>query len=88
LENTTSVYDSNSGTKPFTLDEIATRLPAKVFYALPDKYQIIAQKNSPDIILVIGKDLIEKYNMPEDSIEDFKKAQDDQDYLKMQAKSN
>jgi LCP family protein required for cell wall assembly len=88
VEVATSVYDSNSGTKPFTLDEIATRIPAKVFYVLPEKYQIITQKQLPDIVLVIGKDLIEKYNMPEDSIEDFKKAQDDQDYLKMQDKSN
>ncbi|MFA5962011.1 MAG: LCP family protein [Parcubacteria group bacterium] len=87
-EKTTNVYDSNSGTKPFTLDELATRLPAKVFYALPDKYQKIVEKKSPDIVLVIGKDLIEKYNVPEDSIEDFKKAQDDQDLINMQNKSN
>lgn len=88
LEDTTNVYDSNSGALPFTLDEVATRLPAKVFYTLPDKYRKITEKQSPDIILVIGKDLIAKYDMPEDSIEDFKKAQDDQDYLKMQDKSN
>lgn len=88
LEDASNVYDSNSGTKPFTLDEIATRLPAKVLYTLPDKYKKITEKQSPDIVLVIGKDLIAKYNMPEDSIEDFKKAQDDQDYLKLQDKSN
>jgi LCP family protein required for cell wall assembly len=86
LEDTTNVYDSNSGTKPFTLDEIATRLPAKVFYSLPDEYKKITEKQSPDIVLVIGKDLLEKYNMPEDSIEDLKKAQDDQDLLNMQNK--
>ncbi len=88
LEESTDVYDSNSGTLPFTLDEIATRLPANVSYALPGKYQKITAKQPFDIILVIGKDLIGKYNMPEDSIEDFKKAQDDQDYLKMQDKPN
>jgi LCP family protein required for cell wall assembly len=88
LEDATNVYDATSGIKPFTLDEIATRLPAKVFYALPEKYKKIIDKKTPDIILVIGKDLIDKYNMPEDSIEDFKKAQDDQDYLNMQNKSN
>jgi len=95
LTDITSVYDSNSGTKPFTLDEIATRLPAKVSYALSDKYLSSSSfkgnkggQKTPDIVLIIGKDLIEKYNMPEDSIEDFKQAQDDQDYLKMQDKSN
>lgn len=88
LEATTNVYDATSGIKPFTLDEIATRLPAKVFYALPEKYKKTINKETPDIVLVIGTDLIDKYNMPEDSIEDFKKAQDDQDYLNMQNKSN
>ncbi|MCX6762083.1 MAG: LCP family protein [Candidatus Moranbacteria bacterium] len=88
LEPVTNVYDSNSGVKPFTLDEIATRLPAKVSYSVPDKYTRITAQKSPDIVVVIGKDLIDKYAMPEDSIDDFKKAQDDQDYLKMQDKSN
>jgi LCP family protein required for cell wall assembly len=88
LEDVTNVYDSNSGTKPFTLDEIATRLPANVYYALPDKFKKITDKTTLDIVLVIGKDSIGKYNMPEDTIEDFKKAQDDQDYLNMQNKSN
>lgn len=88
LEENTFVYDSNSGTKPFTLDEIATRLPAKVSYSLPDKYAPLTKRSAPDIVLVIGQDLLQKYTMPEDSIEDFKKAQDDEDYLRMQDKSN
>ena len=88
LEKETFVYDSTSGAKPFTLDELATRLPAEVSYILPDKYNLITEKKSPDIILIIGKNLIEKFDTPEDSIEDFKKAQDDEDYLKMQVNSN
>jgi LCP family protein required for cell wall assembly len=88
LEDITNVYDSNSGTKPFTLDEIATRLPANVYYTLPDKFKKVTEKAAPDIVLVIGKDSIGKYNMPEDTIEDLKKAQDDQDYLNMQNKPN
>lgn len=81
LENTTIIYDSTSGIKPFSLDELAVKLPAQVSYSLPDKYKKVAEKNPPDITVVIGKDLIEKYNMAEDSIEDYKKAQDEQDYF-------
>ncbi len=81
LENATTVCDSTSGIKPFTLDELAAKLPARVSYSLPDKYKKITEKNSPDITVVIGKDLIEKYSMEEDSIEDYKKAQDEQDYF-------
>lgn len=84
LEEKSSVYDSNSGTKPFTLDELATRLPAEVSYSLPDRYRQLTAKNSPDIVLVIGQDLIDKYSMEEDSIDDFKQAQDDQEYLELQ----
>jgi LCP family protein required for cell wall assembly len=86
FEESTFVYDSNSGTKPFTLDELATRLPAKVSYDSPKKYQELSAKKSPDIILVLGKDLIEKYDIAKDSIEDFKKAQNDQDYFNLQNK--
>ena len=81
FEEKTFVYDIIGGTKPFTLDELATRLPATVSYSLPEKYKNISEKNQPDLILVIGKDLISRYNIVEDSIEDFKKAQDDQEYF-------
>ncbi|HAI74278.1 MAG TPA: hypothetical protein DCS28_02915 [Candidatus Moranbacteria bacterium] len=81
LENITAVHDSTSGIKPFSLDELAAKLPARVSYGLPDRYKKITEKNPPDITVVIGKDLIEKYNMAEDSIENYKKAQDEQDFF-------
>ena len=81
LENATVVYDSTSGIKPFSLDELAIKLPAQVSYGLPDKYKKITEKNPPDITVVIGKDLIEKYNIAEDSIEDYQKAQETENYF-------
>ena len=79
-ENSTFVYDLTDGTKPFTLDELALKIPATVSYALPEKYRKLSEKDQPEIILVIGKDSISRYNMAEDSIEDFKKAQETENY--------
>lgn len=81
FEEKTFVYDLTNGTKPFTLDELATRLPATVSYSFQEKYKKIIEKSQPDLVLIVGKDLISRYNMVEDSIEDFKKAQDSQDYF-------
>jgi len=80
-ESTTFVYDLTDGIKPFTLDELALKLPASVSYSLPERYRQLGEKNQAEIVLVIGKDLISRYNMAEDSIEDFKKAQETEDYL-------
>ena len=82
LEDNTVVYDTNNGTKPFTLDELATKLPATVSYeAFPGKYQKMVSKEQPDVVVIIGKDLIDKYSMEEDSVEAYKNSQDDQAYL-------
>ncbi|MFA7209812.1 MAG: LCP family protein [Parcubacteria group bacterium] len=79
----TVIYDSTNGQKPFTLDEIATRLPAAVSYAPgPDISEALRDKTA-DMILVIGEDMIERYTMEEDTIEDLNKSQDDQMYLNL-----
>ena len=80
-ENLTFVYDLTGGTRPFTLDELVLKLPASASYTLPERYRQLSEKNQAEIVLVIGKDLISRYNMAEDSIEDFKKAQETEDYL-------
>jgi LCP family protein required for cell wall assembly len=79
--DTTYAYDLTNGIKPFTLDELTIKLPAQATYTVPDNYKSISAKNNPDIIVVIGKDLIEKYNMAENSVEEFKKSEDQQSYL-------
>ncbi len=79
--DTTYAYDLTNGIKPFTLDELTVKIPAQASYAIPDNYKMISAKNNPDIIVVIGKDLIEKYNMAENSIDEFKKSEDQQSYI-------
>jgi len=77
LSEKTSVYDQNDGSKPFTLDEIATRLPAKVSY---ERFPLsVKNLGNYDLIIIIGKDLISKYNMEEDTLEDLNNARDEEE---------
>ncbi|NTU67037.1 MAG: LCP family protein [Candidatus Moranbacteria bacterium] len=90
-EETSTAYDPTNGSKPFTLDEIATKLPAKVSYDLPEGYGKVIEKSkkaNPDITVILGKDLSEKYRMEEDSIDDLKNAEDDQNYMDLSDNTN
>lgn len=77
---TSMLYDLTNGTKPFTLNELVTKLPAPASYALSGNYAKIVANVDADIVLVIGKDLINKYNMVEDSVEDYNNAKDTNAY--------
>jgi polyisoprenyl-teichoic acid--peptidoglycan teichoic acid transferase len=79
----TVVYDTTDGQKPFTLDELAAKLPAEVSYSMDDGIAQLAQKKNHDMVIVIGKDLIERYNMEEDTMDDLNAAQDDQMYINL-----
>jgi LCP family protein required for cell wall assembly len=79
-EDNTSVYDLTSGTKPFTLDELIKKLPAKAADNLSDPYQKIIQNTTPDLVVVLGHDIVDKYNMAEDSFDVYNKASDTNDY--------
>ena len=72
----TIAYDLTDGQKPFTLDELAGKLPATVSYAAPDDIKKVIRDKTVDIILVIGKDLISKYNIEEGTIEDLNNYND------------
>lgn len=75
----TLVYDATNGSRPFTLDEIATKLPAQVSY---DKFSLpLTSTEKPDLIIVIGKDLVSKYNIEEDTLEDLNNERDGQDLI-------
>ncbi len=77
----TMAYDLKNGAKPFTLDELATRLPAVVSYSVAPEIQKLAGNQKTDMILVIGKDLVERYNMEEGTIQDLNSERDNQDNL-------
>ncbi len=80
LADTSRLYDLTNGKNPFTLNEMATKLPASVSYTLDGAYTKLLTAKQADIVLVIGKDLINKYNMIEDSIEDYTNAKDTNAY--------
>jgi polyisoprenyl-teichoic acid--peptidoglycan teichoic acid transferase len=78
-----TVYDATNGTKPFTSNELVTKLPATISYS---SYSLPAYSGSKfDIVVVLGKDLAAKYNMEEGTLEELNKSRDDQesqDYIK------
>jgi polyisoprenyl-teichoic acid--peptidoglycan teichoic acid transferase len=75
------VYDTTGGTKPFTLDELAKKLPAAVSYSLGSNNENMIANIQPDLVVVVGKDLISHYDMAEDSFSDYNKASDTNEYL-------
>lgn len=80
IQDASTVFDLTSGTKPFTLDELVRKIPAKASYSLSDNYKKLTDKNTPDILVVLGKDITPQYNMEEDSIEEYKNASDTNEY--------
>lgn len=79
----TMVYDITDGQKPFTLDELAVKIPADVSYAMDGDISQLLQKETFDMAVVIGKDAVERYNMEEATIEELNASQDDQMYLNL-----
>jgi len=79
LTDTTIVYDLTGGQKPFTLDELATKLPAVVSYSTDASLTQALQNKKADLVLVVGKDLIDRYNTEEGTLDDLNKANDDQE---------
>ncbi|HCP08692.1 MAG TPA: hypothetical protein DIT25_02765 [Candidatus Moranbacteria bacterium] len=78
ISEKTAVYDSTDGTKPFTSNELVTKLPADISYS---KYHLINAGNiRPDITVIIGKDLIKLYDMEEGTMEELNKARDNEDF--------
>jgi polyisoprenyl-teichoic acid--peptidoglycan teichoic acid transferase len=79
-EEKTVSFDLTNGEKPFTLDEMVRKLPSAASYSFPENYKNAIKNVSADIVVVLGKDLISKYNMEEDSIEDYKNSSDTNEY--------
>lgn len=79
ISDKTVAYDLGNGAKPFTLDELATKLPASVSYSITPEIQKLIGSQKTDMVLVIGKDLEERYNMEEGTLEDLNKSRDEQE---------
>lgn len=75
-----TVSSKQDAEKIFTLDELIKKLPA----SLSNEHTGLAQQeieSETDITIRLGNDLINNYKYEEDSIEDFNRAQDDQDAI-------
>lgn len=75
ISDRTTVASLSSEEKIFTLDELIKKLPASL-----DKSSDSDVSSKDDIIILLGKDLVDAYKYETDSIEDFKKYQDSDEY--------
>jgi LCP family protein required for cell wall assembly len=76
--NNTTIKSSSVVEKVFTLDELIKKLPATLE---KNSLDTINSDSESDITINLGNDLIDIYKYEEDSIEDFNKAQDNQQEL-------
>jgi hypothetical protein len=70
----TRLYDNTNGAKLFTTDELVKKLPA----TFATNYTGSINSGS-DIVIVLGKDLVDTYKYDEASQDDYNKSQDSQD---------
>jgi LCP family protein required for cell wall assembly len=74
LEEKSVVIDLTDGQKPFSLEEIALKLPTAVSYQVPVWMEETLNNKETDLVVVIGKDLIGSYNKEEGTVEDLERT--------------
>jgi LCP family protein required for cell wall assembly len=79
LSDASTVYDLTDGTKPFTANELVTKLPAAIAYGSNIPYPTSQGSKQFDIVVVLGKDLVAKYTMEQGTIGDLNNDRDTQD---------
>ncbi len=80
------VYDLTDGIRPFTLDELVEKLPASPSYNATPFVRGLAAGQKFDMVVSLGKDLVDIYNIEEGTVEDLNKARDDQESVNLQSK--
>lgn len=73
----TVVTDNTGGAKLYTLDELLKRIPATL-----DKNNGIINTET-DFTIFLGSDIVKTYLFDEDSVEEFQKAEDTQEYFEI-----
>lgn len=99
LAEKTIVYDLTNGIKPFTLDELIEKLPATTSqgeswrgepaspsYNTASFVRDLLASKKFDMVVSLGKDLIDIYNVEEGTLDDLNRARDDQEQLDLQNK--
>ncbi len=84
LEEKSVVIDLTNGQKPFSLEEIALKLPAAVSYQIPYWLTETLKNQKTDLVVVIGKDLIDSYNKEEGTLEDLERNQAEEESTNFQ----
>lgn len=79
-EEISIIYDLTGSAKPFTLDELVANLPAKASYEMKASYIKTIENTQSDLVIIVGKDLKDKYNMEEGSVEEYRNSDDTNDY--------
>jgi LCP family protein required for cell wall assembly len=74
--NDTTVYDLTGGIKPFSLEDISKKLGAKISIYPTDA--VSTQCQGADFCLVAGKDITDKLNYEENSVQDLENGYDQQ----------
>ncbi|HLN19361.1 MAG TPA: LCP family protein [Patescibacteria group bacterium] len=80
IEQKTISYDLENKPIPFTMDELIGRLGATASNNMPPIYKNNIENVSADVVLILGSDIIEKYNMEEDSFEEYNKDEGTNEY--------
>jgi LCP family protein required for cell wall assembly len=70
------VFDTTSGAKPFSLDEVLKKLPIQLGSGLATPFPENTSLKQSDFVIVLGNNLNHDLDFSEDSIDDFKKAED------------
>ncbi|OGI16461.1 MAG: hypothetical protein A2Z52_01355 [Candidatus Moranbacteria bacterium RBG_19FT_COMBO_42_6] len=73
------VYDLTSGIKPFTLDELVEKLPASPSYGAAPAFRGLKAGQEFEMIVVLGEDLVDIYNIDEGTLADLNKENDDRE---------
>jgi polyisoprenyl-teichoic acid--peptidoglycan teichoic acid transferase len=72
----TVLYDLSNGLKPFSLEDLSKKMSAQIATNLPSNLSSLCQ--NADLCLVAGKDITDKLNYEENSVEDLENGYDQQ----------
>ncbi|HLC94957.1 MAG TPA: LCP family protein, partial [Patescibacteria group bacterium] len=80
-----AVVDYTDRNKPFSLDELLKKLPAKT---IPAQSGILETNMHADFVVLLGEDIIERYTYAQNSYEDLINAKPEQQFIDLLGNSN
>jgi hypothetical protein len=74
------VFDLSEGEKPFTLDELSKKIPAEISPLAGIPVQFENSTSEADILVILGKDIVSRYNMEEANVEEYRNSEETNEY--------